>query len=121
MAIVLNSKTYNYDGFDPNGVVGYMERSGGVATSFSPLSFGQGTTDKYVKNTVRLSIPIVSTEDSECSCSGTNLRTYRLRLELEEPVTGTLAERQDFLARIQDLVATAQFEQLVENLVKPAS
>lgn len=121
MAIVLNTKTYNYDGFDPNGVVDYMERAGGVPSSFSLLAFGQNQTPQYVKNSVKLTIPIVATEDSDCQCAGSVLRVYRLRVELEEPVNGTLAERTDLLLRLQGLVLTAQFESFVKNLVKPAS
>jgi hypothetical protein len=121
MSIVLNSKTYNPDGFDSNGVSNYSERSAGVPSGFSGLAFGQTRTDMYVKGTVRLTIPIVATTDSDCSCAGAPLRVSRLRLELEEPVTGTLAERQDLLDRIQDLVATAQFESFVLNLVKPTT
>lgn len=121
MAIVLNTKTYNPDGYDTNAVMNYSERSAGVPTGFSGLSFGQSRTAEYVKGRVNLTIPIVATTDSDCSCAGTALRTSRLRIELEEPVTGTLAERQDLLARIQDLVLTAEFEAFVENLIKPAS
>ncbi len=121
MSIVLNSKTYNPDGFDAQGVSNYSERSAGVPAGFSGLSFGQNRTELYVKGTVRLTIPVVATTDSDCSCAGTALRTSRVRLEIEEPVTGTLAERQDLLDRIQDLVATAQFEAFVLNLVKPTT
>lgn len=121
MSIILNSKTYNPDGFDANGVSNYSERSAGVPSGFSGLAFGQTRTAEYVKGRVTLNIPIVATTDSDCSCAGAGLRTSRLRIELEEPVTGTLAERQDFLDRLQDLVSTAQFTAFVLNLVKPTT
>lgn len=121
MSIVLNSKTYNPDGFDQNAVSQYSERSAGVPSGYSGLSFGQSRSETYIKDNLRLTIPVVATTDSDCSCAGTVLRTTRLRLEVENPVTGVLAERQDLLDRLQDLVLTAQFANFVLHGVKPTT
>jgi hypothetical protein len=121
MSIVINSKTYTFDGFDRNGVAVYTERSGGVPTSFSTLTFGIETGKDVTKLTVRLSVPVVADDDSNCSCEGTVLRTSRFTWTLEEPNTGTTAERTDWQARIEALTATAQFEAFLINLVKPST
>lgn len=121
MSIILNTKTYNPDGYDANGVSNYSERSAGVPTGYSGLSFGQTRSDTYIKNVTRLTLPVVATTDSDCSCAGAALRTSRIRLEVEESVTGTLAERQDLLDRLQDLVVSAQFEAFILNNVKPTT
>jgi hypothetical protein len=121
MSIVLNSKTYNPDGFDANAVSNYSERSSGTPSGYSGLTWSTSRTAEYQKGKIGLTIPVVATTDSDCSCAGAVLRTYRLRVESEEPVTGTLAERQDLLDRIQDLVLTTQFEQFILNNVKPTT
>lgn len=121
MSIVINSKTYNFDGYDKNGVAVYTERSGGVPTSFSVLTFGMESGKDVTKITVRLSVPIVALDDSDCSCVGSVLRTSRFTWTLEEPNTGTTAERTDWQARIEELAATAQFSALLINLVKPTT
>lgn len=121
MSIVLNTKTYTFDGFDRNGVAVYTERSGGVPTSFSVLTFGIENGKDSTKITIRLSVPVVSTVDSSCSCVGSVQRVSRFTWTLEEPNSGTTVERTDWQARIEALAATVQFEQLLINLVKPTS
>lgn len=121
MSIVINSKTYNFDGFDRNGVAVYTERSGSVPTSFSVLTFGIETGKDTTRITVRLSVPVVAAEDSDCSCAGAVQRTSRMTWTFEEPNTGTTAERTDWQARIEELTATAQFSALLISLVKPTT
>lgn len=121
MSIVINSKTYTFDGFDRNGVAVYTERSGGVPTSFSVLTFGIETGKDATKLTIRLSVPVVAEDDSDCSCAGTVQRVSRFTWTLEEPNTGTTTERTDWQARIEALTATAQFEAFLINLVKPTT
>jgi hypothetical protein len=121
VSIILNSKTYNWAQFDPAGASRYTETAGGVPTSFSPLTarVSEGT-GKTRKVKWRLAIPTVATTDSDCSCAGTVLSTDYVNIEIDLSATGTLASRQDILARLQALVLTAQFEASVENLVQPA-
>lgn len=121
MSIVINSKTYTFDGFDRNGVAVYTERSGSIPTSFSTLTFGIETAANVTKLTVRLSVPVVAVDDTEGVPIGSVLRTSRFTWTLEEPNTGTSAERTDWQARIEALTATAQFEAFLISLVKPSS
>lgn len=121
MSIVLNSKTYNFDGYDRNGVAVYTERSGTVPTSFSTLTFGIEAGKDVTKLTVRLSLPIVAATDSDCSCAGAVQRVSRMTWVFEEPNTGTTTERTDFEARISALTGTTQFDSFLINLVKPST
>lgn len=121
MSIVINSKTYTFDGFDRNGVAVYTERSGGIPTSFSVLTFGIESSKEYQRITVRLSVPIVAADDSSCSCAGSALRTSRMTWVFEEPNTGVAAERTDWAARVTQLAANAQFVALLTNFVKPTA
>lgn len=121
MSIVINSKTYTFDGFDKNGVAVFTERSGGTPSSFSVLTFGMEQGKDVTKLTARLSVPIVALDDNDCSCAGSVLRTSRFTWTLEEPNTGTTAERTDWAARITGLAANAQFVSFLTNLVKPST
>lgn len=121
MSIVLNGKTYGFDGFDKNGVAVYTERSGSMPTSFSVLTFGVESKTDATKITVRLSVPIVATEDNSCSCIGAVQRVSRFTWTIEEPNTGTTVERTDWQERIEALTATAQFSALLVNFVKPTT
>jgi hypothetical protein len=113
MSITLNSKVYNFIGFDPNGVSIYRETSAGVASGFSTLTNKvtvpfDGKTDAVVR--WRLTMPIVATVDSECSCAGTVLRTFRFEDgRITIPPGATAAERTDFQVRVTALTATAQY------------
>jgi hypothetical protein len=118
MSIVINSKTYTFDGFDRNGVAVFTERSGGVPTSFSVLTFGIETGKETTKLTARLSVPVVATVDPG---AGSVIRVSRFTWTLEEPNTGTTAERTDWAARITALAANAQFVAYLTNLVKPST
>lgn len=118
MSIVLNSKTYNFDGYDRNGVSTFTERSGGTPTSFSVLTFGSENGKDVTKLTARLSVPIVGTVDPT---AGEVIRTSRVTMTFEEPNTGLAAERTDWAARITALAANAQFVAFLSNLVKPST
>lgn len=119
MAITLNSKVYNYAGFDPNSVSQYQETSTGIPTAASDLTnrvtSGSG---KVVRVKWRLIVPIVATEGSECSCVGDVLRTTHVNIEFTIPATSTLAERQDVRARIASLIDNAQYIASVDNLAQ---
>lgn len=124
MSISLNGKTYNFIGFDRNGVSQYQETSAGVPSGFSYLTCkvtpGVGNADSVVR--WRLTMPVVATDDSDCSCAGSILRTYRYdEGKVSIPATGTAAERTDFAARITELAATTQYVSSVTGLVQPSS
>lgn len=124
MAISLNSKTYNFIGFDRNGVSIYQETSGGYPTSFSYLTCRvfPATAKEPAKVRWRLTMPVVAAEDSDCQCAGAVLRSYEYdEGRINIPGTGSSAERTDFAARITALAANAQYLASITNLVQPAS
>lgn len=121
MSITLNSLVYDFDGYDRNGVAVYTDRSGGVPTSFSVLTFQAEQKQDYTRLTIRLSVPVVSTESSACSCPGSVLRTSRMSVVFDIPNSGTAVERTDLEQRIEDLVGSAQFSAFLINLVKPST
>lgn len=118
MSITLNTKIYNGIGFNPNGQFVYSETSGGVASSFSyvtnKVTVGTGKSDSTVK--WNLSLPVVATADSECSCAGSVLRTDYARIEVTVPAGATAAERLDLEKRISDLVASPEFKASISAL-----
>lgn len=121
MPITLNTKVYNGIGFNPNGQFVYSETSGGLASSFSYLTSkvnaGTGKSDSTVK--WNLSIPVVATVDSTCSCAGSVLHTDYVRIEVTVPPGATAAERLDIQKRVADLVASAQFKDSILALAQP--
>lgn len=124
MAIVLNGKTYNFAGFDQNGVSMYKETSTGIPGGFSYLScrVTDATGSANAKVVWRLTMPILAPEDSACACEGNVLRTYRYDDGKVTIPQGSLsAERTDFLARIQALVDTTQYASSITSLVQPTS
>lgn len=117
-AVTLNTKVYNPAGSD-KGIVKWVDRSGGVGTSFSPLTQGyleNQTSRKLTKISFRVEIPVIATTDSDCSCSGTVLRTSSAQVEFWIAPDSTLAERTDLYQRVKDLVATTLVSGAVENL-----
>lgn len=109
--IVLNSKTYAGIGFNQNGQSVFKESSAGIPSGFSYLTdkvnTGTGKSDTSVK--WNLSVPVIATEDTDCSCAGDTLRTSYIRIEVSVGAGSSAAERTDLLARIRDLVGTTQF------------
>lgn len=116
--IVLNTKTYSGAGF-LNGLVSWIERSGGVAAAFSVVrSSLRIDPEKAGKVRIKwdLDMPIVATESSSCSCAGDVLRKgdFIITGRLDKGLTE--AERTDLADRLSDLVQSAQFRAAVINL-----
>lgn len=130
MAIVLNSVTYNWAGFDPSSTSRWTATAGGIATSFANLTARVtigGTEGKGVNQTARTSkvkwrlvTPVIATEDSDCACVGSVLRTSYVDVAADFAPTANLAERTDVLARLRALVLTTEFGNSFLNLVQPA-
>ncbi len=57
-----------------------------------------------------MSLPKAATEDSTCGCAGTILGTAKADIVLSFPTNFTTAERQDFVDRVQALVALSVFD-----------
>lgn len=124
MAITLNSKTYNFIGFDRNGVSVYQESSGGFPTSFSYLTCRElpASGKQPAKVRWRLTMPVVAPADTGFTAAGTILRTYAYdEGRVDIPADGTSAERTDFAARIADLTADAKYSASIVSLTQPSS
>lgn len=124
MAITLNSKTYNFIGFDKNGVSIYQETSAGVPSGFSYLTCRiiPATANAAARVRWRLTMPVVATVDSDCGCAGTVIRSYSYdEGRVDIPSTSTSAERTDFAARLGDLVDTAAYQASITTLTQPSS
>lgn len=127
--VVLNTKTYTPQSSTGSKVV-WAETSGGVPTGFSLLSMELRnpplSTDRAkagaspFRVTLILDVPVVATEDTDCVCAGGILRWERCRIQVEIPQNGTTAERTDVGLRIKDLLANAQVQATLANLVMPA-
>lgn len=116
--VTLNSVTYNPAGTN-SGLSSWMDRSGGVSASFSPL------TEKFVSNsgpsnltkvTFRLEVPVVAESDTQCSCAGSLLRTSTCQISFWIPAGSTLAERTDLYLRVKDLISASVVSDAVEDL-----
>lgn len=114
-SLTLNTKPYAPRGVS-NGIANWAlagDTTFGGATSTltesvrSPLSDGSNAT-RWV-----LTVPKAAVTDTACVCAGGILGTAKADLKLNTPATMTLAERQDFVDRVQALVALAVFDQSV--------
>lgn len=118
--ISLNTKTYTGNGIQ-NGIATYVERSGGVASSFSPLTgsvrLGSGETPSRIA--WKLVYPVVATDDSECGCAGTVLRSSTIDISVRVSPTATSAELTDLSIRLKDLAADATFMASIASLASP--
>lgn len=121
--LTLNTVTYV-----PKGVQGqlasWINRASGVPGSFSVADLSvadPGPKGQVFRVTARLSLPIVATADTDCTCAGDVLRTYNATITILLPVTGTTTERDDFEKRVKDFVADSQFASAVKDLVLPTS
>ena len=127
MSITLNSVVYNWTGFDPSGTSRWSATASGVASGFSDLTnrTTHGMASAQGKSSLSkvkwlAKIPVVATEDSNCGCIGTVLRTSYFTVAADFGATATAAERADSLARLRSLVLTTEFENSWLNLAQAA-
>lgn len=117
--ITLNSKVYH-----PRGKSGDISKwvltgdtdYGSAASSLTESVRDPSTKDANNRIRFHLDLPLAATADSTCSCTGTILGTASCDIYVVIPQGFTQAQRDDLLARIQDLVADAVFESAVSNL-----
>lgn len=111
-SITLNTKVYTPRGTQ-NGISTWALAGdatfGGAQSSVTesvrgPLSDGNYRTRWIV------TIPKAATADSACSCVGAILGTGKADIQIQIPTNFTAAERQDFVDRLQALVALAVFD-----------
>lgn len=112
-SITLNTKVYTPRGTS-NGVstwalAGDTSFGGAISTVTesvrSPLPSTGGNRTRWV-----VSVPKVATDDSPCACTGSNLGNAKADIVVDVPPSFSLAERQDFVDRIQALVALSVFD-----------
>lgn len=120
MSITLNTKAYSYIGLN-NGISTYLNRDGGLAASFSPLSARVVVSNQASKSTIswKLKVPVISTESSACACPGDELREAIADISVRLGASATLAERTDFALRLKDLVSSPEFQASIISLSQP--
>lgn len=116
--IVLNSLNYIGSGLI-NGVSWFWERAAGIAAGFSNLSFRCNITPQRTNCAVKLVIPTVASEDSECGCVGELKRTAIVDVSVRFDAGATLVEREDVYNRLKDLVGKPEFAGLIKQLQVP--
>lgn len=116
--LTLNTKTYSGAGFI-NGLVSWIERSGGIAAAFSTV-VSSLRIDPESKGKVRIKwtmdMPIVAAEATSCACPGEVVRNADVTIQVRIDKGFTTAERTDFMERLEDLVQTTQFRASVISL-----
>jgi hypothetical protein len=120
-SITLNSVVYSYAS-DQGGIITWRDTTGGIPTGFGTITMRMGLTpskDGPYRVELGLRLPVVATDDSDCSCAGTLLRYENVRVSVELPQTGTAAERTDFAVRLKDLLANALVQAALSSLVRP--
>lgn len=123
MSITLNSKVYDFAGFDAQSLSNYKYTAGGIPTGFSRLTakVDDGQQSANTKVRWKLKVPVVAAEDSDCACEGAMLREYIADIVITVPPGSLAAERTDLKTRLVDLVGTAQFQASITSLVQPSS
>lgn len=110
--ITLNTKVYTPRGTQ-NGITSWALAGdttfGGAQSNLTESVRGPLSDGTYRTRWV-LVVPKAATSDSACSCTGSILGTAKASITIDWPVGFTAAERQDFVDRIQALVATSVFD-----------
>lgn len=115
--ITLNTKTYTGRGVI-NSLSTYVELSGGIAASFSPLTASMKM-DTKSRVLWKLEVPVVAAEATSCACPGQVLRVSDASIQIRMDLGATVAERTDFALRLKDLVASPEFQASITNLQQP--
>lgn len=117
-ALVLNTKSYAPRGRASDiaswALVG--DTTFGGATSTVTESVRGPSKDGISRVRFTLDVPKAATADSACGCIGSITAEAYADIQVRVPSTFTTAERQDFVDRIQSLVATSVFDVSVSAL-----
>jgi len=117
-SMTLNSKVYTPRGTDSGiskwALVG--DTSFGGATSTVSESVRGPSKDGIWRIRWTFDVPKAADDDSTCACTGQILGTAGADIQIRVPNTFTLAERQDFVDRLQAAVATSVFDVSVSSL-----
>lgn len=111
-ALTLNTKVYTPRGTQ-NGITSWALANdptfGGAQSDLTESVRGPLTNGSYRTRWV-LNVPKNAAEDSPCACTGSSLGRGKADIVIDVPVSFTAAERQDFVDRIQALVALSVFD-----------
>lgn len=114
-SMTLNTKVYTPRG-SSNGVYTWALTGdttfGGASSQVTESVKGPYSDGTYRTRWVLL-VPKAATADSACGCAGTITGTGKADFNITFPVNFTQAEKQDFVDRIQAMVATAVFDSSV--------
>ena len=127
MAFTLNTKAYAFSGI-ANSITSYLYKAaGGVSNAFSVVTAQVGlasaNSPNDAKNRVKwkLSMPAVAESASACACPGSvvSLADADITVRFTKNMTDT--ERTDFGLRLQELVATPEFQASLVSFPQPTS
>lgn len=116
--LTLNSKVYEAQDI-PGGTARWVEKSGGVGTSFSPLTLKVAPPAAGVRNyrvDSKLIVPVVSLTDTALGPAGTFLHQIVVNTSVTVSNASTAAERTDAYERFKAFVATTAFKDAFEDL-----
>lgn len=82
---------------------------GGAQSEVTESVRGPNANGNY-KTIWTMTIPKAATADSSCACTGSILGKGKVRIEVDTPTAFTAAERQDFVDRLQALIALSVFD-----------
>ncbi len=111
-SITLNTKVYAPRGTQ-NGVSTWAlagDTSFGGAVSTVTESVRGPLSDGTNRSRWIVTVPKAASVDSACACTGSLLGTAKADINLSVPTSFTAAERQDFVDRVQALVALSVFD-----------
>ena len=110
--LTLNTKVYNPRGTD-NGISKWTlsgDSTFGGATSDVTESVRGPLNNGNIRVRWVVYVPKAATADSPCACTGQSLGTGKADFVIDVPATFTAAERQDFVDRLQSLIALSVFD-----------
>lgn len=121
-SITLDTLTYAVVS-NNNGITTWRETSGGVPTSFSPLTARVQAPTKeggVYRTEWKLKVPVVAATDTACVCAGGVLRFTDITLTVLLPSNSTTAERTHISTCLQNLTANAaNFQPSIISLTQP--
>lgn len=111
-SMTLNTKVYTPRGTS-NGISTWAlagDSTFGGAQSQATESVRGPRADGTYQTQWQLVVPKAAAADSACSCTGEILGVGKAKIDLVWPVAFTSAEKQDFVDRVQAMVATTVFD-----------
>lgn len=115
--LTLNTKVYTPTSYT-GGIAKWIHRpTSGIAAAYSSATQHVRAAASGTMHTQhKLTIPVVATADSACSCEGSVLRTAWVDIQTSTAATSTAAERLELYNQLTDFVASDAFKKaMVDN------